>query len=699
VTDREGRRSGLGRGLDDLLTTPADRRPPALDEPDARSDDWVPSEAKLLEFYEVMLTGRLLETELDSLARDGELPGSFHPGVGQEAAMVGFAGSLDPEDVFGGTHRDLTAQLARGVTLEETLLNVFGKAAGPTRGRDGDSHFGILDKGTLMVVAALPDAYPVAVGCALAFAQRGEARVAMANCGEGATATGTWHEAVNMAAVLRLPVVFTVQNNQYAFSTPNRRQFVGGYVAHRADGYGIPGVVVDGNDVLEVAAVTREAVERARAGGGPTLIEAITFRRLGHATDDGAGYVGDEERDRWEHDDPIPRFEEYLGTRGLLDEQRRRHLTERIETRIRRTLDWARTQADPSPAQVTTDLFALRTAPDTPVPVDEGEAMTMAEAIRSGLHDEMQRDDRVFVIGEDIGVYGGAFGVTEGLHETFGEARVIDTPIAESAIVGAAVGAALQGMRPVAEIQSMDFVYAGLDQLVSEAAKYHWKAGRPVPLVVRGPIGAGLRAGPHRSASPEALLAHHPGLKVVVPSTPAAAKGLLIGAIRDPNPVVFLEHKKLYGSLREPVPTVDYELPLGRAMIAREGEDVTIVTWGAMVHTCLAAADRIAREGGSVEVVDLQTVSPIDWDTVFASIEKTKRLVVVQEDVPFASIASEVAAVAAEELFWDLEAPIRRITPPHTHVPFAGVLEDAFVPGVEGVVEVVRELTTTSTDS
>ncbi|HSG78890.1 MAG TPA: dehydrogenase E1 component subunit alpha/beta [Acidimicrobiia bacterium] len=698
MTEKEPRRGGLGRSLDDLLT-PAESRSSHVDEFDRPVDDWVPSEERLLHFYEVMLTGRLLETELHSLARDGGLPGPFHPGVGQEAAMVGFAGSLDPGDVFGGTHRDLTAQLARGVTLEETLLNVFGKAAGPTRGRDGGSHFGVLDKGTLMVVAALPDAYPVAVGCALAFVQKGEPRVAMANCGEGATATGTWHEAVNTAAVLGLPVVFTVQNNQYAFSTPNAGQFVGGYVAHRADGYGIPGVVVDGNDVLEVASVTREAVERARGGGGPTLIEAVTFRRLGHAADDDAGYMDAEERERWEHDDPIPRFEEYLGTRGLLDEQRRRHLTERIETRIRRTIEWARAQADPPPSQVTTDLFALRVVSELPVPEAGGEPVTMVEAIRSGLSAEMERDERVFAIGQDVGAYGGAFGVTEGLLEAFGATRVVDTPIAESTIVGAAVGAALQGMRPVAEIQSMDFVYAGLDQLVSEAAKYHWKAGRPVPLVVRGPVGAGVRAGPHRSASPEALLAHHPGLKVVVPSTPAAAKGLLIGAIRDPNPVIFLEHQKLYRSVREPVPGGDYELPLGRARVVREGDDVTIVTWGAMVHTCLAAADRIAEEGASAEVVDLQTVSPIDWDTVFGSIEKTKRLVVVQEDVPFASIASEVAAVAAEELFWDLEAPIRRVTPPHTHVPFASVLEDAFVPGVEGVVEVVRELATSSTHS
>ena len=653
------------------------------------------SEAELLEAYELMLTGRLLETRLDALYRSGGLEGAFYPGTGQEAAMVGFAGSLGDHDVFGGTHRDLLAQLTMGVTLEETLLNFFGKAAGPTRGRDGDSHFGVFDKGTLMVVSALPDAYPVAVGCALAFAQKGEARVAMANCGEGATATGTWHEAVNLASVLDLPIVFTVQNNQYAYSTPNDREFGVGYVAHRADAYGIPGIVVDGNDLLEVAAVTREAVERARKGGGPTLIEAITFRRMGHSTADGAEYVDERERERWEQDDPIPRLEEYLGTRGLLDEQRRRHLTERIEQRIKRTLDWARSQADPPASQLGSDVFALRSVPDRPSAVPAGEPVTMVEALNQALGEEMARDERVFLIGQDIGAHGGAFGVTEGLLDTFGPGRVVDAPIAESAIAGAAVGAALQGMRPVAELQYMDFVYGALDQLVSVASKYHWKSGRPVPLVVRGPIGAGVRGGPHHSSSPESLLAHHPGLKVVVPATPAAAKGLLLGAIRDPNPVLFLEHKLLYRGLRERVPGEDHELELGRARIARSGDHVTIVTWGAMVHTALAAAAAVEGDGASVEIVDLQTVSPVDWDTVFSSIEKTSRLIVLQEDVPFASIGSEVAAVAAEELFWDLEAPIRRIGPPHTHVPFAGVLEDAFVPGVEDVVEVVRQLATT----
>jgi 2-oxoisovalerate dehydrogenase E1 component len=654
------------------------------------------SEAQLQSMYELMLTGRMLETRLHNLYRSGRLGGAVYPGVGQEAAQVGFAFALEERDVFGGTHRDLLAQITKGVTLEETLLNFYGKAAAPTSGRDGNSHFGVFDKGTLMVISPLPDAYAVAVGCALAFDQRNERRVAMADCGEGATATGTWHEAVNSAAVLNLPIVFTVQNNQYAYSTPNDREFKTGYVAHRADGYGIPGVVVDGNDVLECYSAAREAVERARAGHGPTLIEAVTFRHFGHAGHDPADYVKPDDREAWLAKDPIPRFEEFLESRGLMDADRKAALEASIEDRIRKTVDWAQEQSDPTPEMVDTDLFMVRSGPVPSAPeMASGEPTTMLDAINSALDEEMTRDERVFVLGEDVGPFGGAFKVTKGLHEKFGPHRVVDWPIAESTIIGAAVGAALEGQVPVAELQYTDFIYPGMDQLFNEAAKYLWKGGRNVPMVVRGPSGAGLRAGPFHSISPEGMLSHHPGIKIVVPSTPTAAKGLLLAAIRDPNPVVFLEHKKLYRSVKEAIPAGDYELPLGEARVARSGEDVTIVTWGAMVHSSLEAAEQLAGEGISVEIIDLQTIVPLDWDAVFDSVARTSRLIVVQEDVPFASVSSEVAARVAAEAFWDLDGPVLRVTPPHTHIPFAAVLEDAFVPQVDDIMSAVHQLSTT----
>ena len=649
--------------------------------------------ARLLAMYELMVTGRMLETRLHTMYRGGRLPGAVYPGVGQEAAQVGFISALEPGDIFGPTHRDLLAQLAKGVTLEEAMLNFYGKTTGPTKGRDGNSHFGVLDKGTLMVISPLPDAYPVAMGAAMAFQQRGEKRVALADCGEGSTATGTWHEAVNMAAVLRLPIVFTIQNNQYAYSTPNDREFALSYSGHRADGYGIPGAVIDGNDVLECYATAREAIERARNGGGPTLIEAVTFRHFGHAGHDPAEYVKPDEREAWLSKDPIPRFEEFLGTRGLLDEAARQAIAARVEEKIRAAIDWAQTQADPVVADLMTDLFASPTTVAAPPPGEvAGEPVTMIDAIRLALDEEMEHDDRVFLLGEDVGPFGGAFKVTQGLFDKYGPLRVVDTPIAESAIVGGSVGAALMGQIPVAELQYTDFIYPGLDQLFNEAAKYLWKGGHSVQMVLRGPSGAGLRAGPFHSISPEGMLAHHPGIKIVVPSTPATAKGLLVAAIRDPNPVVFLEHKKLYRSIKEALPPGRYELPLGVARLVRAGDDVTIVTWGAMVHTSMAAAELLAEEDISVEVLDLQTIVPLDWDAIFASVRKTARLVVVQEDVPFASVASEVAARVAAEAFWDLDGPIIRVTPPQTHIPFATILEDAFIPQVADVVAAVNTL-------
>ena len=653
----------------------------------------VPGDDKLLDMYQWMVLGRALETRLHNMYRSGRLGGAVYPGVGQEAAMVGFVSALGPDDIFGGTHRDLTAQLTKGVTLEAIALNFMGKAEGPSRGRDGNSHFADFDAGSLMVVSPLPDAYPVAVGTALAFQQRNEPRVALANCGEGATATGTWHEAVNFAAVLGLPVVFTIQNNQYAYSTPTERETVLNHFADRAAGYGIPGIVVDGNDVLACYKAAAAAVERARSGLGPSIIEAVTFRRLGHAGHDTADYVPDEVRELWEGRDPLTRFESFLADRSLVDENRRGQILAAAEKRVIEALDWAADQPDPDPATVSDGVFAprLQTVPVEPAPSD-GPEMTMVDAINSTLAREMERDENVFVMGEDVGRFGGAFKVTAGLHERFGSERVIDTPISEMALVGSAVGAALMGRRPVVELQYSDFIYPGLDQLVNEAAKYHWKTGAAVPMVIRGPSGAGLRAGPNHSISPEGLLAHHPGIKVVTPSGPYNAKGLLLASIRDPNPVVYLEHKKLYRSIKEPVPESEYEVPLGSARVTREGSDLTIVTWSAMVHTSLDAAGRLGSEGISVEVIDLQTLVPLDWDAVFASVAKTSRLVIVQEDSPFASIASEISARVADELFWDLDSPIKRVTPPQVHVPFAAALEDAYLPQIEDVVAAVKTL-------
>jgi len=652
------------------------------------------SKDKLSEIYISMKTQRILEDRLLKMYKGGQLSGAVYPGIGQEASMAGIGAGMGPKDIFGGTHRDLGVQMMRGVSLKEIALNFYGKKEGPSKGRDGNSHFGIVDKGTLMVASPLPDSGPVAVGWALASKQDQSGIVAVANCGEGATATGAWHEAINMAAVLNLPIVFTVQNNQYAYSTPNEVEFASTNVSDRASGYGIPSYIIDGNDIYSVMDAVHEACENARNGGGPTLLELVTFRHHGHAGHDPADYVNDEVRSYWMKRDPLLRFEESLVEEGFFQKEDFISLQEEIEILVKETLDWAKDESDPEPSEEEGDIFLLRTSPVMSTNEEKLETMNFIESITNAMDEAMFDNEDIFIMGEDIGGFGGAFKATQGLYEKYGGDRVIDTPISEAGFVGAAVGSALAGKIPIVELQFFDFVYPALDQLTTEAAKYNWKSGKSVPMVVRGPTGAGTRSGPFHSISPESLLAHHPGLKVVAPSNPYDAKGLLIASIYDPNPVMFLEHKKLYRKpeLKMDVPKGLYEIELGSAKILREGSDITVVSWSGMIHVVQKAAEVLNKEGVSVEIIDLRSIVPLDTETILSSVEKTSNLCIVQEDVPFSSIASEISSLVAERGFWNLDNPIKKVTPPNTHIPFAPILEDAFIPSVDKVVKVIREL-------
>lgn len=652
------------------------------------------SKEKLSEIYISMKTQRILEDRLLKMYKGGQLSGAVYPGIGQEASMAGIGAGMGPKDIFGGTHRDLGVQMMRGVSLKEIALNFYGKKEGPSKGRDGNSHFGIVDKGTLMVASPLPDSGPVAVGWALASKQDQSGIVAVANCGEGATATGGWHEAINMAAVLKLPIVFTVQNNQYAYSTPNEVEFASTNVSDRASGYGVPSYIIDGNDIYSVMDAVHEACENARNGGGPTLLELVTFRHHGHAGHDPAEYVNDEVRNYWMKRDPLLRFEESLVEEGFFQKEDFISLQEEIEILVKETLDWAKDEPDPEPSEEEEDIFLLRTSPVMSTNEEKLETMNFIESITNAMDEAMFDNENIFIMGEDIGGFGGAFKATQGLYEKYGGDRVIDTPISEAGFVGAAVGSALAGKIPIVELQFFDFVYPALDQLTTEAAKYNWKSGKSVPMVVRGPTGAGTRSGPFHSISPESLLAHHPGLKVVAPSNPYDAKGLLIASIYDPNPVMFLEHKKLYRKpqLKMDIPKGLYEIELGSAKVLREGSDITVVSWSGMIHVVQEAAEVLNKEGVSVEIIDLRSIVPLDTETILSSVEKTSNLCIVQEDVPFSSIASEISSLVAERGFWNLDNPIKKVTPPNTHIPFAPILEDAFIPSVDKVVKAIREL-------
>ncbi|MGH9382180.1 MAG: thiamine pyrophosphate-dependent enzyme [Thermoanaerobaculia bacterium] len=618
-------------------------------------------------------------------------------------------------DYIGPMIRDLGALLMFQPDPLHPLLVQFGKAGTPVDGRD--LHTGDFGAGVLPPAAPLAIATQTLIGMAYALKLGGEDRVCVSFIGEGGSSLGEWHEAINFAAAQRLPMIFVLENNRWALGTHVSEQSVAARFALKAAGYGIPGVTLFGNDADEIAAAAAWAAERARRGEGPTLLELVTYRRPGHAHHDDdrfhgnseagiQGYELPEEAAAWAAADPLLLYEDRLhktGTLWLSDTERmKQEVAEEVERAARQAAEapW------PEPSAYRERVEAPRSLP-VPEPVEAPPTKVMAydEAVRDAMACAMEADESVFVLGEDVGGrYGGAFGVTRGLAKRFGPQRCLNTPLAESAIVGCAVGAALMGKRPIVEMQFADFLAPGFNALVNNAAKVHWRWGRPVPMVVRLPYGGAtgdmsrlLGGGPYHSQCPEMWFLRTPGLRIVAPSTPADAKGLMLAAIRDDNPVIYLEAKGLYGffrtDLREEVPIgPDFEVPLGKAAVRRRGDVVTLLTYGAMVWTALAAADELAAEGVSVEVIDLRSLWPLDEEAIRASVEKTGRVLVLHEDTRRGGLAGELAARIADEHFWFLDAPVRRVTGPDTPVPYAPPLEHDFLPKAADVVSAVRRL-------
>jgi 2-oxoisovalerate dehydrogenase E1 component len=532
---------------------------------------------------------------------------------------------------------------------------------------------------------------PIAVGAATAAQLRADGRVAVAFFGDGAVAHGSFHEAVNLAAVWQLPVVFFCENNGYAEFSPADTQHAA-TLEQRAAGYGIAYVGVDGNDVVAVATAMGPVVEAARAGGGPAVVEATTYRWHGHYEGDPERYRPADEVREWEARDPLLVSEQRLRAAGVPDEQ----LAELAET-VGRELDEAVAAAralDPPATTSLTDFVVRERVPvaEPPPPAPDAPPFRTMDAVRTALEHELADDDRVFVAGIDVGAGGNVFGLTRGLHDRFGD-RVRDTPIAESAIVGLGVGAAMAGLRPVVEVMYVDFLGVCLDQLLNQAAKLPFMTGgaAEMALTVRTQFGAGRSSGSQHSQSLEALLAHIPGLTVVMPSTPADTYGLLRAAIRDPNPVVFIENRLLYG-MKGPQPPADHLVPIGRSAVVRTGSDVTVVSVSRMVHEAVAAAEQLAREGISVEVIDLRTVAPLDLAPVLESVAKTSRLLIAHEAVVPFGIGAEIAATVAREGFWDLDAPIERVGAAPTPPPYAPELERAWLPDRTDIADAVRRL-------
>jgi len=675
---------------------------------------------KALDLLRQMWEIRMFEDRVYDLLGRNIIKGASHLYAGEEAVAVGAISVLRDDDLITSSHRGHGHCHARGAAIAKTeeakqehyskmMAELCGRETGYCLGRGGSMHIADVQKGNLGATGIVGGNIPVATGAALAQKMQGTDRVVLCFFGDGASQTGNFHESLNMAGLWQLPVVYIVENNLYGMSVPLDRAAAQLDIADRACAYGMPGEVVDGMDVLAVREAVGLAVQRARQGGGPSLVECKTYRWYGHSRSDPRAYRTKEEEAAWKARDPIPNFAAWLVENGICSEQEIDALEEKVEDAIDEATQFALNSAMPPADELEKFVYApfkwtpqeytrerelrqkCRTGGNgAPSGVRK---ILYREALREGAREEMLRDPNVFIMGEDVGLYGGAYGATRGLFEEFGPERVRDTPISEATIGGAAVGAAMAGMRPIAEIMYVDFTPLAMDQIANQGAKNRYMFGGKtiVPMVIRTEGGAGRSIAAHHSQSLEALWTHFPGIYVVMPSTPFDAKGLLKAAIRDDNPVMFIEHKMLYG-VEGFVPDADYIIPFGVADVKREGTDVTVVTYSRMVHRSLEAAERLAQEGISVEVVDLRTLKPLDMETIAASVKKTGRVVGVTEAYRTGSFISELAMRIQEEVFDWLDAPVVRVAAADVPVPMAETLEDAAIPKVDAIIAGIRKV-------
>ncbi len=646
---------------------------------------------RLESLYTTMVKIRRFDEKTTELFNAGLVKGTAHSYVGEEAVAAGACANLREDDYIVGTHRGHGHCIAKGARPDRMMAELMGREEGYCRGLGGSMHIAALDLNILGCNGIVAAGLPIGTGAALASKIRKTDRVVIAFFGDGGANQGVVHEAMNLASVWKLPIIFLCENNQYALSTASKRTTAGPSIAARGAGYDIPGVRVDGNDVLAVYEAVRTAVARARKGDGPSLVEAVTYRWGGHSMRANLpDYRTKEEEHEWMERDPIARFANDLKDGKLATAMRLKELDETVELELDRAIEFAQASREPTVELMEASVYAPRVEVSEPA-VRTGRDRTMAEALNEALRGEMERDARVFVMGEDVGLIGGIFGVTRGLRETFGEDRVRDTPISEATFLGAGVGAAIAGLRPIVEIQIFDFVAMTMDQIVNQAAKFRYMlGGRPtVPLVIRGPQGGGIRLAAQHSQSLEAWFVHVPGLVVLAPSTPYDAKGLLVSAIRDDNPVIFLEHKALY-AVKGPVPEEHYAIPIGKADVKRAGRDVTVVATQAMVGRALAAAADLEKDGVSVEVIDPRTLVPLDEATILASVAKTGRLVIAHEAVKRGGFGAEVAALVAERAIDTLDAPIVRVAARNVPMPYNDSLERATIPSQQDLVAAIR---------
>ncbi|MDK1017788.1 MAG: thiamine pyrophosphate-dependent enzyme [Actinomycetota bacterium] len=656
-------------------------------------------EDDLVDLYRKMLLARKLDERMWALNRQGRVP--FVVSVsGHEATQVGVAAAIDPsKDWSMPYYRDVAYVLAIGMSPRDVFAGVFAKESDPSSGgRQMPNHWSDPDLNIFTQGSVIGVQYPQACGVAYELKRSGSDAVVVVDGGEGSTSEGDWHEAMNFAGIHKLPVIFVIQNNLYAISVPAAEELAG-QIADRAIGYGMPGVVVDGNNVLEVYGATLAAVERARSGGGPTLIESKTYRYYAHTSDDDDKlYRSREEVELWRRKDPIPNFRQYLVEQRILTEALEREIETSVTDEIAAAVK--ETESAPDPSDPFSHVFVNEIVPSVPVttiePEPEGEEGNMITAINRAMHELMAEFDDMIVFGEDVAdPKGGVFKATLGLTEAFGEDRCFNTPIAEALIIGLGIGTAATGTRTLAEIQFADFIHPGFDQIISELARIHYRSnGRwNVPMTIRIPYGGGIHGALYHSQSIETFYAHVPGLKIVVPSTPADAVGLLRSAMEDPDPVMYLEPKKLYRLAKGPIPTSGHTVPIGKAALRRIGDDLTIIAYGTMAHLAVEAANLLADEGIDATVLDLRSLKPLDWPSIEAAVQRTSKVLIVHEANRFLGYGAEVAAQISERAFEWLDAPVVRYTAPDIpSFPFAGSLEKQVMPDVDGIVTHARDL-------
>lgn len=611
------------------------------------------------------------------LLRQGKVSKWFS-GIGQEAIAAAATVALEPDELIFPLHRNLGVFTNRQIPLERLFCQWQGKEAGFSKGRERSFHFGSMEYGIVGMISHLGPQLALACGAALGYKLRGEQKVALAFSGEGGTSEGDFHEALNVAAVWELPVIFLIENNGYGLSTPSSEQFKCKQIADKGIGYGMEAITIDGNNIIEVYRTMQKAVEKMRKHPAPLLLECMTFRRRGHEEASGTKYVPQDLMEYWEQRDPVVNFENFLREEGILTNSAQQTMQSEITTEIENALTYAAGQPPVTP-DVTTELNDVYAPYTQSVTEPSGKTTTMrfVDAIRDGLFVAMQRHQNLILMGQDIAEYGGVFKVTDGLLTKYGHDRVRNTPLCESAILGAAVGLSLTGFKSMVEMQFADFVTCGFNQIVNNAAKLHYRWGQNVDTVIRMPTGAGVGAGPFHSQTNEAWFFHVPGLKIVYPSTPEDAKGLLLAAFDDPNPVMYFEHKALYRNLESAVPDGYYTVPIGKARMVREGSEASIITYGMGVQWAQKYLD---ETGADVELIDLRTLAPLDYDAITDTVRKTGRVLVLHEDNKTGGVGGEIAAWIGEHLFEYLDAPVLREGSLDTPVPFALELEQQYLP-------------------